>query len=66
MNICYVVAIRIYPDKNLMPMADLKMIDGSMATIRWAYVDERKPFLPYINAYTYIYDEREKRTWDEW
>ena len=66
MNICYVVAIRIFYDQYMTPMADLKMIDGKMVTIQWSRMNDVEPFLPFINSYTLIYDEREKRTWDEW
>lgn len=61
-----IVAIRIYYDDYMWPMADLKTCDGSIKTIRWNDVEQRNEFMPYINGYTLIYDERSKRLWDEW
>ena len=61
-----VIAIRIYYGLNYTPMADLRFADGVIETIQWTDVDARKEFTPYINGYTLIYDEREKRNWGEW
>ena len=61
-----IIAIRIYLGLNNTPMADLKTMDGVCETIQWNDVKQRKPFEPYINGYTLIYDERPKRSWNEW
>lgn len=60
-----VKAIRIYYGLNMTPMADLKMTDNVVETIQWNDVKQKKPFLPYITAYTLIYDERDKLPFDE-
>ena len=60
-----VIAIRIYCDFRLTPMADLKMSDGVIETIQWNNAKERAEFAPYISGYTLFYDEREKGTWDD-
>lgn len=62
----HVLAIRIYNDLNCTPMADLRMNDGVVEHIQWNDVKARKEFIPLINGYTLIYDEREKRKWEEW
>lgn len=66
--IMHVVAIRIYygGHTGVVPMADLRMADGVVETIEWTNVKQRKEFESAINGYTLIYDERPKRTWDEW
>jgi hypothetical protein len=47
-------------------MADLRMADGVVETICWTDIKARKQFEPGINGYTLIYDERPKRSWEEW
>lgn len=61
-----VIAVRIYYGLNNTPMADLRMSDGVVETIQWTSVKEREAFVPLINGYTLFYDERAKRTWNEW
>lgn len=61
-----VVAIRIYYKDGHIPMADLRMSDGVVETIEWTNVKQRKEFEKFITGYTLIYDEREKRSWEEW
>ena len=61
-----VVAARIYYSHNFTPMADLRFNDGVVETIRWTDVEQRKAFESYLNGYTLIYDEREKKPWNEW
>ena len=61
-----VIAVRIYYGLNCTPMADLRMSDGVVETIRWTDIKERKKFIPLITGYTLIYDERPKRDWEEW
>ena len=60
------IAVRIYYGLNQTPMADIKFNDGVMDTIQWTDIKQRKEMIPYINGYTLIYDERSKRSWDEW
>ena len=61
-----VIAIRIYFGVNYTPMADLRMSDGVVETIQWTNVKARNKFMPLINGYTLVYDERPKRDWKEW
>lgn len=61
-----VIAIRIYYKDGHIPMADLRMSDGVVETIEWTNVKQRKEFEKLITGYTLIYDEREKRSWEEW
>lgn len=61
-----VIAIRIYYKDDHIPMADLRMSDGVVETIEWTNVKQRKEFEKLITGYTLIYDEREKRSWEEW
>ena len=61
-----ILAIRIYVTDHYTPMADLKTVNGEVITIRWTDVEARKQYEPFITGYTLIYDERPKRTWDEW
>jgi len=62
-----VVAIRIYyGDISMTPYADIRMADGVIETICWVNIKERKKFEGAISGYTLIYDEREKRKWEEW
>ena len=62
----HVIAIRIYYGLNATPLADLRMNDGVVEHIQWNDVKQRKEFVPLINGYTLVYDERPKRKWDEW
>lgn len=55
-----IVAIRIYFEGDRQPTAELLPAFGGSYTIDWCCPDERKPFLPGINGYTFIYDERER------
>ena len=61
-----VIAIRIYYGINYTPMADLLFNDGVVETIQWTDIKARKEFEEAITGYTLIYDEREKRAWNEW
>lgn len=61
-----VIAIRIYYKYDHIPMADLRMSDGVVETIEWTNTKQRKEFEKLITGYTLIYDEREKRSWEEW
>ena len=61
-----VVAIRIYLGLNCTPMADLRMADGVIETIQWNNIKQRKNFENLISGYTLFYDERPKRSWEEW
>ena len=51
---------------TMTPWADLKMANGDVITICWTDKKERKKYEAGINGYTLFYDEREKRTWEEW
>jgi len=62
----HVIAIRIYYGLNSTPMADLRMNDGVVEHIQWNDIKARKNFEPMINGYTFVYDERPKRKWEEW
>lgn len=68
MNSNMVIAIRIYFGgvTGVSPMADLRMTDGTINTIEWTNVEQREKFLPLINGYTLVYDERPKREWSAW
>ena len=57
-------AVRIYWD-GLTPMADLKFAYGEPVTIQWNDAEERAKYADGINAYTLIYDEREKPKWKD-
>lgn len=57
-----VIAARIYLVDDI-PMADLRLADGSVVTIEWCKSDER---YAYWNGYTLFYDERPKRSWQDW
>jgi hypothetical protein len=62
-----VVAMRIfYAENGSTPMAELVFAFGRSKTIKWNVVEERETYLPGINAYTLIYDERPKREFNEW
>lgn len=63
-----VLAVRIYLGgyTGTVPMADLYIADGVFETIEWTNKRERKAFEAGINGYTLIYDERPKRSWEEW
>lgn len=58
----YVYAVRIYLKDGYKPMADLAFGDGGRpngetVTIEWDVVSEREKYV--INAYTFVWDERE-------
>lgn len=57
-----IIAIRIYLKDGYKPMAILIPAFGGSYQIHWDYVDERKPFLKGINAYTIFFDDRAKNT----
>ena len=62
-----VVAMRIfYAENGFTPMAELVFAFGRSKTIRWDVIDERETYLPGINAYTLVYDERPKKKFEEW
>ena len=62
-----VIAIRIsMADNGHTPIAELKLAFGETVVIRWDCVDHRERFLSGINAYTLYYDERPKRSFDQW
>ena len=57
----YVYGMRIYLEDGHRPMADLAMGEGGrpngeIVTIEYDRIDEREKY--YINAYTFIWDER--------
>lgn len=57
----FVYAVRIF-NKDYQPMAELAFGEGGRptgetTTIKWDNIDERNKYV--INAYTFIYDERE-------
>lgn len=60
-----VVAVRIYNVSGYMTMADLKMNDGVTETINWCNKRLRERFLPMMNGYTLVYDERTKKDWSD-
>lgn len=58
----YVYAVRIFNKDGYKPMAELAFGEGGKPTgetitIEWDNIDERNKYV--INAYTFIYDERE-------
>ena len=62
MNKRYVYAVRIWLKDGYKPMADLAFGDGGrptgeIVTIEWDIITEREKYV--INAYTFIWDERE-------
>ena len=59
-------AIRIYNQDGYKPMAQLVFALGKEVTIEWDNVEQRKKYAAGINAYTYIYDEREKCSFNDW
>lgn len=63
-----VLAIRIYfAEGSCNPMADLVLAyDHKKVTIDWVNVEQREMYEAGINGYTLIYDERPKRSFDEW
>lgn len=62
-----VVAMRIfYAENGFTPMAELIFAFGKSKIIRWDVIEERETYLPGINAYTLVYDERPKREFNEW
>jgi hypothetical protein len=65
-NVKMAIAIRIYfKEDGINPVADIYTVDGLIATeVEWDKPDERNKY-PY-NAYTLWYDERPKRSWEEW
>jgi xanthine dehydrogenase iron-sulfur cluster and FAD-binding subunit A len=61
----YIVAIRIYYGGfGATPYADLKMNDGVVETIEWTDAKQRAEFMPYMNGYTFIYDERRRASFE--
>ena len=62
-----VLAVRIYFKEDRNPMADLILANNhKKVTIDWVNVDQRKEYEAGINGYTLIYDERDKRPFEEW
>ncbi len=62
-----IVAMRIfYAENGFTPMAELVFAFGRSKTIRWDVIEENEIYLPGINAYTLIYDERPKKEFNEW
>lgn len=68
-----IVAIRIfYAEDGHSPMAEIvfayesEMYPNKRVVIEWDSIDEKKPYLIGINAYTLWYDERPKREFNEW
>ena len=58
----FVYAVRIFEQDGYIPMAELAFGDGGIPTgetitIKWDNINERHKYI--INAYTFIYDERE-------
>ena len=66
MGCIFVIAIRIYLDDLCTPMADLRLMDGTVTTICWTDVKSRQKFEAGINGYTLVYDERPKISWEKW
>ena len=66
MGAIFVIAVRIYLDDYCTPMADLRLMDGTVKTICWTDVKSRQQYEVGINGYTLIYDERPKIPWKEW
>lgn len=65
----YVYAIRIFYENGYRPMAELAFGEGGRPTgetkiIYWADITEREQY--YINAYTFIWDERLPYTFQEY
>ena len=65
-----IVAMKIYFDPNdphgATPYACCVFSDGTPITFVLSDVAEREKYLPYVNAYTLIYDERPKKNFEEW
>lgn len=61
-----VVAIRIYFEGDRNPMADLILAFGEKVTINWVNPVQREEYASGINGYTLIYDERNKRPFEDW
>lgn len=61
----YVKAVRIYYS-GYATLADLLTNDGVTETIDWCDKRQRESFLPMMNGYTMIYDERPKKDWSEY
>ena len=57
-------AVRIYYKNGSTPYADLALAYGSMVTIQWTSVEQRREYMSGINGYTLFYDEREKAEFD--
>ena len=56
-----VVAIHLYlgGEYDVTPMADLAFaFGGAAAGVRWDCINEREVYLPGINSYTVVYDDR--------
>lgn len=61
-----VIAIRIYYRQNrAVPMADLIFAYGGMETIEWTNVEQRNEYMKGINGYTFIFDERSSRRFED-
>lgn len=61
-----VEAIRIFYGKACWPYATLAFAYGGTVTIDWANVEERKKYMPGINAYTLIIDDRVKKNFEDY
>lgn len=61
-----VEAIRIFYGKACWPYATLAFAFGGTVTIDWANVEERNKYMPGINAYTLIVDDRVKKNFEDY
>lgn len=61
-----VEAIRIFYGKACWPYATLAFAFGGTVTIDWANVEERNKYMPGINAYTLIIDDRAKKNFEDY
>lgn len=59
-----VVAIRI-KEGEIFPVAEIKTVSGKIFNITWTNKEERDSFAQGINGYTFIYDERQRVSFEE-
>lgn len=65
-----IIALRIFFDDAsehpCAPMAEVVYANGTTSRFRWDNIEAREAHMPYVNAYTLIYDERPKRAFCDW
>lgn len=61
-----VKAIRIFLADGYKPYATFAFAFGGTVTIDWANIKEREKYMPGINAYTFIIDERMKNKFEDY